>query len=55
MANRTSYMPDAMATSLDTGVTIDGDPYNPISPQVITETVSVVQEGGYGGIYVKTS
>ena len=41
MANRTSYAPAGMSEEIATDEGIAVGPINPISPQIITETVTV--------------
>jgi hypothetical protein len=49
MATRTSALVDGMDQPLVQDEAILMDPYDPVQPQIVTETVSL-SAGGYGGV-----
>jgi hypothetical protein len=49
MATRTSYMVVGMDELPVDDVVIAAEPYDPVQPQIVTETVSL-SAGGYGGV-----
>jgi len=49
MATRTSYLVLGMDELPVDDVVIAADPYDPVQPQIVIETVTLVS-GGYGGV-----
>jgi hypothetical protein len=49
MATRTSYMVAGMDELPVDDVVISAEPYDPVQPQIVTETVAL-SAGGYGGV-----
>jgi hypothetical protein len=51
MATHASFIPQAATEAIVDDEVIVAAPSNPVSPQIITETVHVEQAGGFGGIF----
>lgn len=51
MTSYTSYLQAGMNDPIVQDENVPEPPVNPVVPQTITQTVTVVQNGGFGGIY----